>query len=138
SGEEYGPARSRVGAVVGFSVNGLSADLGRHVPPEVGRRPRNRQPTNGAGCGASGAATRACASLTRPIAVSIARILLSVSAHSFSGTESITIPAAAWTFATPSAITHVRIVIARSIRAPPAAMYPTAPPYAPRRSGSIS
>src|SRR6476469_3355561 len=65
---------------------------------------------------------RFIASLTRPIAVSIARILLSVSFHSISGTESITIPAAACTLATPSAITHVRIVIARSIRAPPAAM----------------
>src|SRR6476619_3810665 len=65
---------------------------------------------------------RFIASLTRPIAVSIARILLSVSFHSISGTESITIPAAACTLATPSAITHVRIVIARFIRAPPDAM----------------
>jgi hypothetical protein len=65
---------------------------------------------------------RPIASLTLPMAVSIARILLSVSAHSIDGTESSTIPAAAWTFATPSAMTHVRIVIARSMRAPPAAM----------------
>ena len=50
------------------------------------------------------------------MAVSRARALFSVSSHSRSGTESATMPAPVCTDATPSAITHVRIVIARSMR----------------------
>ena len=64
---------------------------------------------------------RAMASRTRPIAVSMALALFSDSAHSSSGSESCTIPPPACTFATPSAMTHVRMVMALSMRRPPAA-----------------
>src|SRR6202158_3423475 len=69
---------------------------------------------------------------TDAIALRSAWALLLVSSHSRSGTESETIPAPACTEATPSAMMQVRIVIARSIRFPPAAMYPIAPAYGPR------
>src|SRR2546423_9603057 len=59
---------------------------------------------------------------TDAIALRSACALLRVSSHSRSGTESATMPAPACTEAAPSAITHVRMVIARSMRDPPAAM----------------
>jgi hypothetical protein len=61
------------------------------------------------------------------MAVSSARALFSVSAHSLSGTESCTMPAPACTDAIPPATTQVRMVIARSMRVSPAPMKPTAP-----------
>ena len=55
------------------------------------------------------------ASRTRPIAVSTARALFSVSAHSLAATESCTMPAPAWMDATPSWSTHVLMVIADGV-----------------------
>ena len=79
------------------------------------------------------------ASRTRPIAVSIARILLSVSAHSLSGTESSTIPAAGLHVRHPLG-DHARPDRDREVhpRAPRARCSRRRPPYAPRRSGSSS
>src|SRR5215203_4769764 len=105
---EYG---DRPVTAVGLQVGGGTFDVTAfEVTSHVPRPTSHRYPC------------RPIASRTRPIAVSIALALFSVSAHSSSGTESRTIPAPAWTFATPPATTQVRIVIARSMRAPPVAM----------------
>src|SRR6266513_963667 len=58
--------------------------------------------------------------LTDAIALRSACALLRVSSHSRSGTESATIPAPAWTEAVPLEMKQVRMVIARSMREPPA------------------
>src|SRR5882672_1294776 len=80
--------------------------------------------------------------VSRPFAtISAARntalALACVSRHSFSGTESATIPAPAWTCMRPALIKAVRIAMARSM-SPLKPRYPTAPAYRPRLSGSSS
>src|SRR5947208_5513588 len=77
---------------------------------------------------------RASASRTAWI---MARDLLTHSRCSASGSESATMPAPAWMYTRPPRKRTNRIVIAVSI-APENAKYPTAPPYAPRRTGSSS
>src|SRR6266851_8566491 len=63
--------------------------------------------------------------------------LLSVSWYSVGGSESATMPAPAWIWATPSLRTRVRIVMAVS-RSPSRLKKPMAPPYGPRWSDSSS
>jgi hypothetical protein len=61
-----------------------------------------------------------------PIARKRILALLRISSHSFSGSESATIPAPAWITASPSRITIVRIVMQKSML-PWRSKYPTAP-----------
>src|ERR1019366_10028976 len=65
------------------------------------------------------------------------RSLLSISRASSAGSESATIPAAAWRWSRPWRTTAVRSAIAVS-RLPRKSRHPTAPAYAPRTSGSSS
>src|SRR5919201_4329327 len=66
-----------------------------------------------------------------------AEALLRVSRNSSAGTESATMPAAAWTVAQPSFTTMVRIAMQAS-RSPVKLRYPIPPAYTPRRSPSSS
>src|SRR5687768_3559502 len=115
-------------------ADGGGAGLGREHVGVADLEPIVRGNVNSDHC-----VTRGCVCLlTDAIVASSASAFPQVSSHSRSPTESATIPAPACTEAFPSVITQVRIVIARSIRFPPAAMYPTAPAYGPRDTGSSS
>ena len=104
----------------GINLAGVAG--GAHNPTDGYVDPNSMVAGFAAGARARGATIIQDCPRTAAIALSNACALLVVSSHSRSGTESATMPAPACTEATPSTITQVRMVMARSILRPPAAI----------------